>query len=652
MQYPLSPRLSSQCTKGALACCVRLSAAILASLMCLSVLHAQTESDAGPPIGPVHYRAEPNHFIQMRDGIRLATDLYIPEGAPSDKFPVVLIRTPYGNLATGFHQRGVKFFASHGYVVAVQEKRGKFRSEGVYSASGGDADDGYDTIDWLSKQSWSNGRVGTWGCSYLGDVQIFLAQTKHPALKAMIPQSSGSAVGSAAGLYRQFAAHEGGAVFWAPLIGWFAENGQKIVPKLPTTLDRDTYTADYAAFDKAPKSPVIDYPRAWYHLPMKDALKDQGIPPTDFEDTVTKPLTDAYWAGFPYMTDTYTSDVPALFVNGWYDFGADLTLFEYNWFRTHSVSAQARDNQYVLMGPGVHCSMDRPASAETFVGSRPVGDARFDYWQAYLTWFDYWLKSDPAARKEIDQWPKVRYYELGANKWRSAQAWPVAASRGVDFYLSSKGHANSLFGDGTLSLAPASDRMAVRASSDSFTYDPATPVPSLGGAMCCTGSAEVKEGSQDQRPVEARQDVLVFTTATLSDGIHVTGSPELILYVSSSAVDTDFTAKLVDVYPDGRAFNVTEKILRARYREGLDKTVWMQSGEVYELRIPLGDTSNYFGPGHKIRLEVSSSNFPLFSRNLNIGGNNEEETRWVVANNVVYHSLQHQSRLILPTLTP
>lgn len=608
---------------------------------------AQVPENSSPPLGSISFHVEPSHFITMRDGIRLATDLYFPDGTSEDGCPVVLIRTPYGNFADATHEPGVRFFASNGYVVAVQEKRGKFRSEGVYSASGGDADDGYDTVDWLSKQPWSNGRVGTWGCSYLGDVQIFLAQTKHPALKAMIPESSGSCVGSAGGLYRQFAARVGGAVFWAPMIGWFAEFGQKVVPKLPTTLDRSEYVADYAPFDRRPKPAVVDYVRAWHHLPMRDALSDQGLPPTDFEDTVTKSLTDPYWAQFPYMTDGYTSDVPTLFINAWYDFGADLTMFQYNWFRTHSLSAQARTNQYVIMGPSVHCSMDRDASPQMFAGSRPVGDGRFDYWGAYLTWFDHWLKADAAARDQIDKWPKVRYYELGANRWCAAEGWPPKGIHAQEFYLSSNGHANSLFGDGVLSTDADHGESA---ASDSFVYDPATPVPSLGGAMCCTGSAEMIPGAQDQRPVEVRQDVLVFTSDTLVDGVRVTGAPRLVLYVSSSAVDTDFTAKLVDVYPDGRAFNVLERILRARYREGLDKEVWMQSGQIYELQIPLGDTSNYFAPNHRICLEVSSSNFPLFNRNLNTGGKNEEETHWVVAKNVVHHSNRYPSRLILPTL--
>ena len=602
-----------------------------------------------PPRGPFAFHNDPNVFIAMRDGIRLATDLYVPDGASGEKYPVVLIRTPYGNVPGHNEDSGgdvIEFFASHGYVVAIQDKRGKFRSEGVYTASGGDANDGYDTVDWLSKQPWSNGKIGTYGCSYPGDTQIFMAQTRHPALKAMIPQASGSSVGSAGGLYRYFGAREGGAVEWAISVGWFAQHGTKMSPKLPASLEHAAYNAYYAPWNQSPKAPTIDYRQAWYYLPMKDALRAQGLPPSDFEDNISKVPTDPYWAQLPYMTEKYVSDVPALFVNSWYDFGADVTLFEFNWFRSHSASQQARENQYFIMSPGVHCSSEDGARADMIVGTRPMGDTRFDYWQTYLTWFDRWLKDDAAARQKVQTWPKIRYYLMGANAWRSADTWPVKGVRETDFYLSSAGHANSIFGDGRIQEFKAHGG----APADTFIYDPASPVPSLGGALCCTGSADARAGAADQRPVEARQDVLVYTSEPLSSGVNVTGPVELELFVGSSAVDTDFTGKLVDVYPDGRAFNVLESILRARYRMGQEKEVWMQSGKVYPLRIPLGATSNYFGPGHRIRLEVSSSNFPEFDRNLNVGGNNVEQTHWVTATNTVHHSPEYPSRLILPVL--
>jgi putative CocE/NonD family hydrolase len=609
-----------------------------------SMLQAQ-DPQQEPPLGPIPYRVDRNVFIKMRDGIRLAADLYLPSSDAASRAPVVLMRTPYGNIpGHSYYEAPAAFFASHGYAVAVQDKRGKFRSEGVYVAEGGDAEDGYDTVDWLSKRPWSNGKIGTYGCSYAGDIQVILAKTKHPALKAMIPQGSSGVAGSVAGMYRYFAGRIGGAVELAAYVGWFAENGQKATPHLSPDLDHADYSAAYDRYAQPARPVIIDYQRAWNHLPLRDALRDQGFAFTDFEDNVTKAPGDAYWSTLPYMTDEYTSDVPALFVNSWYDMGADVTLMEFNHFRAHSVSEVARQNQYAIISPTVHCASEREEAVDAKVGSRPIGDTRFDYWQTYLTWFDHWLKDDPAAQKQVAGWPHLRYFVMGKGIWNSADTWPVKGARPYTLYLSSAKGANSLFGDGRLTPNRISDRSS---PFDSFTYDPGNPVPSLGGQMCCTGTADSIPGSQDQRVIEARHDVLVYTTEALPAGIEATGPVEIVLYGSSTAVDTDFTAKLIDVYPDGRAFNVLETVLRARYRDGQEKEVWMKQGEVYEMHIPMLATSNYFGIGHRVRIEVSSSNFPRFDRNLNVGGNNAEATRWVTAKNTIHHSANYPSRLVL-----
>lgn len=594
-----------------------------------------------------------NVFVPMRDSVRLATDLVMPAAPAGARFPVVLIRTPYNkNLQTSKEvlqgNSIVRFFAEHGYVVAVQDKRGRFTSEGTYLLSGGDADDGYDTVDWLSRQPWSNGAVGTYGCSYVGDIQIFMAQTKHPALKAMIPQASGSAVGSLGGYYRFFGARTGGVSAWAPLMGWFAERGHKLAPRLPADLPHDQYNANMALWEITRKTP-IDLPKAWKHLPMKAALTSQGMPDTDFEDTISKPATDPYWDALPYMTKDYTSDVPTLFINSWYDFGADMTMLEFNHFREHSVSATARENQYAIMSPHTHCSFEREAFEKTIVGERDVGDTRFDYRGTYLTWFDAWLKSDSQARGRIKQWPKINYFAMGANRWQTANEWPVRGTQERKMFLGSAGKANGLHGDGQLVDALS----AAAAPSDTFIYDPGNPVPSRGGSFCapCMGTSEGGvPGAVDQRPVEERADVLIYTSDVLKKELNVTGEPRVVLYVSSDAVDTDFTVKLIDVQSDGRAFNVLEGILRARYREGQEKEVWMRRGESYELTIPLGATSNVFLPGHRVRLEISSSNFPQYERNLNLGGVNVEQTTWAVARNTVHHTPQLRSHLILPVL--
>jgi putative CocE/NonD family hydrolase len=596
---------------------------------------------------------DPNVFIPMRDAVRLATDLYMPEARAGQRLPVILVRTPYGkqgwsSTGTPHFDSFVRFFNEKGYVVAVQDKRGRFASEGVYLLSGGDADDGYDTVDWLSRQRWSNGAVGTYGCSYVGDVQLFMAQTKHPALKAMIPQAAGSSIGSLGGYYRYFGARTGGINAWGPLMGWFAERGQKTAPRLSPDLPHDEYNAN-AAMWEIKRVPTIDLPKAWMHLPMKEALTSQGMAATDFEDTISKPATDPYWDQLPYMTEKYTSDVPTLFINSWYDFGADMTMLTFNHFRTKSVSATARGNQYAIMSPHTHCTFEREASEHTYVGERYVGDTRFDYRGAYLTWFDAWLKNDPQARKRIKEWPHIRYFEMGRNRWQGAADWPVKGMKERSLYLTSDGAANGLYGNGRLEASPS----AAAAPSDTFVYDPANPVPSRGGSFCaaCMGTTEGGvPGGADQRPVEVRSDVLVYTSEVLREELNVTGEPYVELFVSSDAVDTDFMLKLVDVQPDGKAFNVVDGLMRARYREGQEREVWMRQGEVYPIRIPLGATSNVFLPGHRVRLEVTSSNFPQYERNLNVGGVNVEQKTWAVARNTVHHGGRVRSRLVLPVV--
>jgi putative CocE/NonD family hydrolase len=372
-------------------------------------------------------------------------------------------------------------------------------------------------------------------------------------------------------------------------------------------------------------------------------LNKAGGPPTDFEDFVSHAPGDPWWDQFGYIRPEDRFDVPSLQVNSWYDFGIAETLQQFNQFRTNAVSARARDHQFIIVSPTEHCRSEL-ATERTRVGQRDLGDARFAYWELYLRWFDYWLQG---IENGVTRMPKVRLYVMGRNAWRDEHEWPLARTQFVKYYLHSGGRANSRFGDGVLSdVVPGSE------SPDSFVYDPASPVPSVGGPGCCSGSSEAAAGAFDQAEVEQRNDVLVYSTPPLERGTEVTGPLEAILYISSTAPDTDITAKLVDVYPDGTAYNVQESILRARYREGFTRAVWMDPGGVYRLRIDLKATSNYFGPGHRIRLEVSSSSFPRYDRNLNTGGNNYDETRWRVARNTIHHTARYASHLVLPIIPP
>jgi putative CocE/NonD family hydrolase len=569
-------------------------------------------------------RIEPDAMVAMRDGVKLATDLYFPVQLQG-KLAVILIRTPYdkGRYRTAGHAVP-RVLAGQGYIVAVQDTRGRFASEGQYVIQGNDSSDGYDVVDWLAKQPWSNGNIGTIGCSYEGDVQIIQSKLRHPNLKCMIPQSAGSSIGSADNRYYFFGARKGGNVEVASGLGWFANNGNKDRTKPAANLPEDRFR------------------RFWSTLPLAGMVQRAGGPPSDWDDVASRELTDPWWDQGGYLKGDEKFDVAALHINSWYDFGVYETLLELNLLTTNAVSDRARNNQFAVISPTSHCRSETGTTANTIVGERELGDAQFDYFTLYLQWFDYWLRG---VENGVNRRPKLMLYVMGRNMWRAENEWPLARTQFTKYYFHSDGHADSRWGTGTLGVsAPKSE------PSDRYTYDPRTPVPSRGGPLCCTGTPDAPEGSFDQSDVEARDDVLVYTTAELKDGVEVTGPIKAVLHVSSSAKDTDFTVKLVDVYPDGRAFNVQEGILRARHRRGFTSKVWMKPGEVYELTVDLEATSNYFGPGHRIRVEVSSSNFPRFDRNLNTGGNNYDETKWVVAENQIHHAASRASYILLPVI--
>jgi len=446
---------------------------------------------------------------------------------------------------------------------------------------------------------------------------------RHPNLTAMIPQAAGSSIGAAGGRYYYFGARKAGNMDFASGLGWFSNEGNK---------DRSK---------PAPRIPDSQLRKVWGTLPLVGMTARAGAAPSDWDDMVSRELNDPWWDQFGYLKGNERFNVPALHIDSWYDFGIAEVLLEFNMLRTNAESALARDNQFAVISPTNHCQSETGTSEHTVVGGRDLGDARFGFYALYLEWFDHWLKGiDNGVTKR----PKLMLYVMGKNAWRGENEWPLARTKYTRYYLHSDGHANSRSGNGSLSVsAPRQE------PPDRFTYDPANPVPSRGGPICCTGDPHA-DGSYDQSEIESRSDVLVYTTGALQKGVEVTGPLKVVLHASSSAKDTDFTAKLVDVYPDGKSYNVQEGVLRARFREGFTKKVWMKSGEVYEIPIDLEATSNYFGPGHRIRVEVSSSNFPRFDRNLNTGGNNYDETKWLTAENQVQHSAAHPSYILLPVI--
>jgi len=353
---------------------------------------------------------------------------------------------------------------------------------------------------------------------------------------------------------------------------------------------------------------------------------------------VRKPNDPAWFKGGLYH-DNMPMEVPAYWFVSWYDVSSAPNIALYNHVRNSAKSKSIADNQYLVIAPVLHCSYKR-AVENTIVGERSVGDARLNYDELTWGWFDMLLKGEQNDFKSTQ--PRVRYYTMGSNKWQQATSFPLPNTEIKNFYLASAGKANTRNGDGKLSLTtPAKDMP------DAFTYDPMNPVSSLGGNVCCTGNA-VQGGSFDQSQMELRNDILVYTSEQLAEGVEISGFIESTLFVSSTGLDTDVTIKLIDVYPDGKAYNLDETIQRLRYREGYDKEVFMEKNKVYKVDLTPMVTSNYFAAGHKIRIEISSSNFPRFDRNLNTGGNNYDESKGVVVENKIHHSKLYPSVIKLP----
>jgi putative CocE/NonD family hydrolase len=412
-----------------------------------------------------------------------------------------------------------------------------------------------------------------------------------------------------------------------------------MAPKLPAGIQQKDLQRIQKFYDMAPEMPKVDWAQGLNHLPVLDIIKNaQGANGIYEKMAIRKPNDPAWFKGGLYH-DNMPLEVPAYWFVSWYDVSSAPNIALFNHVRNAAKSKAVADNQYLVIAPVLHCSYKR-ATENTIVGERSVGDARLNYDDLTWGWFDMLLKGQQNNFKTTQ--PRVRYYTMGANKWQQAESFPLPNTEVKNFYLSSAGKANSRNGDGALTLTvPTKD------IPDAFTYDPMNPVSSYGGNVCCTGNA-VQGGSFDQSNMELRNDILVYTSDELVNGVEITGFIESTLFVSSTGPDTDVTIKLIDVYPDGKAYNLDETIQRLRYREGYDKEVFMEKGKVYKVDLTPMVTSNYFAPGHKIRIEVSSSNFPRFDRNLNTGGNNYDESKGIVVENKIHHSKQYPSVIKLP----
>jgi len=590
-------------------------------------------------------------MVPMSDGKRMATDIYRPKDT-SKKYPVIFVRTPYNfnfwdvRLGAPRDMTAELTAVKRGYAFVEMNERGHFFSEGAYDILGAPLSDGSDAISWIAAQPWSNTKVGTVGCSSTAEWQMGVAAQGNPAFTTMIPQGFGAGVGRVGAYYEQGNWYRGGAIQML-FIAWLYGEQNQVRPMFPASASQEDLILASKAFDLAPHFPPVDWAKALAHFPELDIIKGAGGPKGIFADRmevstggamVKRTPNDPAWYRGGLWHDNMPINIPGLWFMSWYDVSVGPNLAAYNHVRK-TARPEIAVQQYAVIAPTLHCSYTR-ATDNTMVGERSMGDARFDYDALTYGWFDYFLRGEKNGI--LEKTPRVRYFTMGLNKWQTSDSWPPQGAQPMTFYLGSGGKANSLYGDGDLAgMSPAED------NPDAFSYDPMNPVPSYGGNVCCTGNA-VSGGAMDQRKMEARSDILVYSTKLLKEGLELSGPIEVTLYVSSDARDTDFTVKLLDVYPDGTAYNLDETIQRLRYRDGYDKPlVWMEPGKVYKVTLQPMTTSNYFPAGHRIRVEVSSSNFPRFDRNLNTGGNNYDETEGVVAHNVVHHSKRYPSQVTI-----
>jgi len=552
--------------------------------------------------------------VPMRDGVRLDTNVFHPLG--TRRYPTLLVRTPYGKGPD--MPAGYSAFIDHGYAVVLQDVRGRYASEGVFDALNQEGPDGYDTLNWIAAQPWSDGKVGMLGGSYLGIAQCRLAVLNNPHLKAIFPVVSGYD-----DYFDRFYS-TGGAIKLGHRLLWLSLNLN--APGIPRPRFQDFIN----------------------HVPLRTSDRAAtGQRLSFYQQVLNHPTYDDFWKEISVRNKIDRVRVPVFSVGGWYDnyVQSDLEAFA----ALHKTPAGKFDDKHrIIIGPWAH-NMSIPFAGINF------GDDSSSPIRSYqIEWFDHWLKGTPeelsrsgpafhTTRSLVDEAP-VHIFVMGVNRWRDEQEWPLSRAQYKPLYFASKGHANSLDGDGRLAW-----KLERKAKVDDFVYDPRTAVPTMGGAVCCDPKI-FPWGPMDQRSVERRNDVLVYTGDPLKQDLEVTGPIRVVLYASTSAPDTDFTAKLVDVFPNGEARNLTDGILRLRYRKGLDKAELAKPGEIYTLTIDAGVTSNVFLAGHRLRVEISSSNFPRFDRNPNTGRSLADETVFKTAQQGVYHGEIYPSHVLLPVI--
>jgi uncharacterized protein len=563
-------------------------------------LHAQTDSVI----------VERGVAAKMRDGVTLHADVYRPRA--EGKYPVLLQRTPYDKQYSETFGRKA---AARGFVVVVQDVRGRYTSEGEWYPFKHEVQDGYDTVEWAAALPQANGKVGMFGGSYVGATQMLAAIANPPHLAGIAPSVTASN-------YHDGWTYQGGA-----FEQWFDQSWTTGLAE--NTLERVVGQNSNALKWK------VNLPLAAYPLL---ALPDpQSVAPY-YRDWLAHPSYDDYWKEVSIEEQYAQVHVPVLNIAAWYDIFLGGSVRNYVLLKTRAGNDAARHGQRLFVEVGGHAG----GSDQRKIGEVDFGPAApYDSDELLLTWYEYLLQGKQNA---MATGKPVRIFVMGKNEWRDEEDWPLARTKTTKYFLHSNGKANSSVGDGLLSTkTPEAE------ARDSYVYDPANAVPTIGGPLCCD-SGHLAPGPRDQRSVEERKDVLVYTTPAFTQDTEVTGPVTLDLFASTSAKDTDFTGKLVDLWPNGFAQNLTEGILRLRYRNSQERPESAKPGEIYHLTLDLWATSNVFLAGHRLRLEVSSSNFPRFDRNLNTGEEQAQGTRMQPATNVVYHDREHPSALVLPVI--
>jgi uncharacterized protein len=549
-----------------------------------------------------------NQRVPMRDGVSLVADVYLP--GRTGRFPIILVRTPYDRSTSSYTADG-EYFSAHGYAVVIQDVRGRGDSPGEFNAFFQEDVDGYDTVEWAARQDWSDGKVGMMGVSYDGFVEWAAAKLRPPHLVTLVSSAAPGRV------FREYY-YNYGAVTLYPL-QWYMAVSEKTM--------KDPFYAH-----------SIDWRAVFNHLPLATMDEAAGLTSRLWKEYLEHSSLDDYWKRIDLTGRFASIDIPVLHITGWFDWDLPGQMFYY---KGMAAVSPAHDRQWLLVGPWTHGGTRNPLPK---VGELEFDkDVLVDIKALHVRWFDHWLKD---RQNGIDAEPRVNYYSLGEDKWHASATWPPASVQPQIWYLHSDGTANTLAGSGTLSR-----QLPQEENHDRYIYNPQFPVPTSLDAWA--ERANTSMNAFDQRFAERRDDVVCYTTAPLRERVTIAGSIKLVLYAASDARDTDFMAKLIDVYPDERAMMMGPGVgvIRARFRDSLSEPSLLVPGKIYRYEIDLNDLAHVFLPGHRIRIEVSSSNFPLYDRNPNTGAAAGNATDLRLARQSIYHDRKRPSQLVLPIVT-